>query len=298
MHSSGDGALAEIREVCVSQVTPGSSLLPSCHEDGSWLWLSFWKIDSSDSSEEPGQECPEILHLFSTVHKSTPSVPARCHWGLSNLLLACFKIDFYLLENLKAPAVQNLWHSCTTDALDKLPMIHHASEHTLLESLPCFCHQWVQPCWFGEAFLSPPKLAHCAPLLKKEVLSQVTRHSKLSGERCSLPMEKNKNLQTQKSCAGVSRFLIRIQHHSNTSRVNKHHTGKRALVKKRSKGRCFKHCTWFTFPFSSHILTFPLTLRSPCPVEQVKPHLPTAVCVRAHEAHVGCAASQHHKWLF
>lgn len=45
----------------------------------------------------------------------------------------------------------------------------------------------------------------------------------------------------------------------------------------------------------------PLTLRRPCPVaplEQVKPHLPTAVCVRAHEAHTVFAASQHHKWLF
>lgn len=99
IHPSGDGALAEIREVCVSQGSPGSSLLLSCHEDGSWLCLSFWKIDFSDSSEMPGQECPEILPLFSTVHKSTPQhtpaateeCPTSC-WPASKLIFTSWKI--------------------------------------------------------------------------------------------------------------------------------------------------------------------------------------------------------------
>lgn len=172
----------------------------------------------------PGQQCPEILHLFSTVHKSTPQGMLA---ATEDCPTSCFKIDFYLLENLKAPAVQNLQHSCTTDALDELPTMHHTSEHMILVSLPCFCHHWMQLGWFGDAFISHPKLAPCTHLLKEEVLSQVTGHSKLNIDRCSFLWEKKK-LQTQKSCAGVLSFLIRIPHHSNTSRVNKHHTGKRA----------------------------------------------------------------------
>lgn len=58
-----------------------------------------------------------ILHCT----QINPSVHACCHWGVSNLLLACFKIDFYLLENLKAPTGQNLWHIC----IAKLPTMHH-----------------------------------------------------------------------------------------------------------------------------------------------------------------------------
>lgn len=133
-HPSGDGALAEIREVCVSQVTPGSSLLLSCCEDGLWLCLSFWKIDSSDSSEMPGQECPEILHLFSTVHKSTFQHMLAATEECPALLLACFKIDFYLLENLEAPTVQNLWHSCIGQAAHDAPRIwaHASTEPALL----------------------------------------------------------------------------------------------------------------------------------------------------------------------
>lgn len=131
-----------------------------------------------------------------------PSVHARCHWGASNLL-ACFKIDFYLLENLKAPTVQNLWQSCTTDALDKLPTMPHTSEHLLLVSLPYFCHQRMQLCFFGDAFLFHPKLAQCTHLLKEEVLSQVTGHSKLNLDRCSFPLGgKKKSSNTEKLCWG------------------------------------------------------------------------------------------------
>lgn len=134
-----------------------------------------------------------------------PSVPACCRWGVSNLLLACFKIDLYTLENLKAPPVQNLWHSHTTDALDKLPMTHHTSEHMVLVSLPCFCHQWMQLCWFGDAFIFHLKLAHCTHLLKEEVLSQVTRHSKLNVDRCSFPLKK-KIFKPRKAVLGSQTF--------------------------------------------------------------------------------------------
>lgn len=67
-----------------------------------------------------------------------------------------------------------------------------------------------------DSFRFHPKLAHCTQLLKEQVLSQVTRHSKLNINRCSFPMEK-KNLK-KNAVSGLSSFFIRIQHTTNTSR--------------------------------------------------------------------------------
>lgn len=248
----------------------------------------------------PGQQCPEILHLFSTVHKSTPQGMLA---ATEDCPTSCFKIDFYLLENLKAPAVQNLQHSCTRDALDELPTMHHTSEHMILVSLPCFYHQWMQLGWFGDAFISHPKLAPCTHLLKEEVLSQVTGHSKLNIDRCSFLWEKKKASNTEKLC-----WSFEFSHQNSTPL--QHLQGeqtpyrKESLVKKEAKQGVLS--TALDSPSLSPQPSLlppqpPLTLRRPCPVaplEQVKPHLPTAVCVRAHEAHTVFAASQHHKWLF
>lgn len=125
-------------------MSPGCSLLYSCHKDGWWLFLPFWNIDSLGSSEMSGLGLPRnpLLALHHT--QINPSAHAHCHWGVSSLLLACFKIHFLnpmLLKSPNSTGFRHLHH--TTDALDTLRMTDHAFERMFLSRNSQKCNSFT-----------------------------------------------------------------------------------------------------------------------------------------------------------
>lgn len=235
IHTSGDGALAEIKEVCVNPVTPGSFCCPAAMRMACGCVCPFEK---------------QILQIYlkcldRSAQKFFIYSPLCTNQPLRTCLLplgtvqppACLLQNWFLpLGKFKSPnsaefTAQLHWTSCP---------------HMLLVRLPSFCHQWMQLCWFGDALIFHPKLAQCTHLLKEEVLSQVTGHSKLNVDRCSFPLGKIKIFKQRKAVLGfqvsTSEFNTAPTPLGWTNTIQE-----RELGEERSKARCFKDCTWFTF---------------------------------------------------
>lgn len=131
-------------------------------------------------------------------------------------------------------------YECIPSTLLSAALTSPSDESTLLLSPMDVAATVLVPDSFG----FHPKIAHCTQLLKEEVLSEVTR------QKVSFPLGGAGSgsggwgdLKKKIVIPGVSSFSIGIHHSTNTSKQNKHHTGKQAWVKKRVRTSCFKHCT-------------------------------------------------------
>lgn len=207
------------KDLC--QMTPGKSFaiqLPGGVINVSALLKDK---DSLGLSEIFGYHLPRHLsfafhHIqIYSVLSATEEHPTYCLPALKRICTSW--------QTQTASEVQYLLQIYTTDALHSLEMTHHTFHHILLHtnsesvatSPPCYKHTPSKSSADLSEILLPllgckltmlttltnartavlvcdspgfhPKLAHRTQLLKEEVLLQVTRHSKLNTDRCSLP---------------------------------------------------------------------------------------------------------------